>query len=148
MILVQHIIEDARRRLAVIDHQASVCSAAKILAASGTPLAVVCDAKGTVIGVISRTDVVKVIAATTADAMKTSAGALMTSPVFSCRRYHTLARVWATMRERSLRCVPVLDDSGRPEGIVHARDLVRALLLEVEEEEVLLRDYVLGVGYR
>jgi len=52
------------------------------------------------------------------------------------------------MNARSLRCVPILDDSGRPQGVVHARDLARALLDEVTEEEVLLRDYVLGVGYQ
>jgi hypothetical protein len=33
-------------------------------------------------------------------------------------------------------------------GVVHARDLARALLEEVTEEEALLRDYVLGVGYQ
>jgi CBS domain-containing protein len=52
------------------------------------------------------------------------------------------------MNARSLRCVPILDDSGRPHGVVHARDLVCALLEEVKEEEALLRDYVLGVGYQ
>jgi CBS domain-containing protein len=44
--------------------------------------------------------------------------------------------------------MPVIDDFGRPQGIVHARDLARALLEEVDEEELLLRDYVLGIGYQ
>jgi CBS domain-containing protein len=52
------------------------------------------------------------------------------------------------MNARSVRSIPVLDDSGRPQGIVHARDLARTLLEEVDEEELLLRDYVLGIGYQ
>jgi CBS domain-containing protein len=59
-----------------------------------------------------------------------------------------LQSLWTEMGERSLRCVPVLDAAGRPFGIVHARDLARALLDEVTHEELMLRDYVLGIGYR
>jgi hypothetical protein len=33
-------------------------------------------------------------------------------------------------------------------GVVHARDVGSALLDEVTQKEVLLRDYVLGVGYQ
>jgi CBS domain-containing protein len=46
------------------------------------------------------------------------------------------------------RCAPVLDDSGRPRGVVQARDVARALLDEATTEEVLLRDYILGIGYQ
>jgi CBS domain-containing protein len=77
-----------------------------------------------------------------------SAGAIMTSPVVSCHVDQPLQRVWETMNARSVRCVPILDASGRPHGVAHARDLACALLDEVNEEEVLLRDYVLGVGYQ
>jgi CBS domain-containing protein len=148
MILVQHILEDARRRLAVLSQAASVSDAAGILVNPNTPLAVVCDREGVAVGVVSRTDIIKVLASTKVDASKMNTGAIMTNRVLSCHADHTLQRVWETMNARSLRCVPILDDSGRPEGIVHARDLARALLDEVTQEEVLLRDYVLGVGYQ
>jgi hypothetical protein len=39
MILVQHILEDARRRLAVLSREALVSEAAEILASPNTPLA-------------------------------------------------------------------------------------------------------------
>ncbi len=32
-------------------------------------------------------------------------------------------------------------------GVLHARDVAIALLDEVNYEEILLRDYVMGVGY-
>jgi CBS domain-containing protein len=59
-----------------------------------------------------------------------------------------LQLAWKSLSARGLRCAPLLDASGKPQGVVHARDLVRALLDEVTYEELLLRDYVLGVGYR
>jgi CBS domain-containing protein len=52
------------------------------------------------------------------------------------------------MNARSLRAIPIFDVSGRPQGVVYARDLARALLDEMNEEELLLRDYVLGIGYQ
>ena len=148
MILVQHILEDARRRLAVLSRDALVSEAAGILANPNTPLAVVCDGQGIAVGVISRINIVKALAWARADAIKMSTGAIMTNPLLSCHVDQPLQRVWETMNARSLRCIPVLDDCGRPQGIVHARDIARALLDEVTEEEVLLRDYVLGVGYQ
>jgi CBS domain-containing protein len=148
MILVQHILEDARRRLAVLSQEALVSEAAEILTNPNTPIAVVCDREGIAVGVVSRIDIVKALACAGVDAHKMNLGAIMTSPILSCHVDQALQGVWATINARSLRCVPILDDSGRPQGVVHARDLARALLDEVTQEEVLLRDYVLGVGYQ
>ena len=44
--------------------------------------------------------------------------------------------------------VPVIDAAGRPSGVVNARDALRELMAEGQYEEALLRDYVMGVGYR
>jgi hypothetical protein len=52
------------------------------------------------------------------------------------------------MRQGGLKHVPVIDEEDRPLGVLYARDALQALLTEVESEELLLRDYVLGVGYR
>jgi CBS domain-containing protein len=127
---------------------ALISEAAEILASPDTPLVVVCDGQGIAVGVISKTDIMKALARARADAVKMNTGAIMTHPVLSCHVDQTLQRVWESMNARSLRSVPILDDSGRPQGVVHARDLAHALLDEVNEEEVLLRDYVLGVGYQ
>lgn len=51
-------------------------------------------------------------------------------------------------RERdNLKHIPIADQELRPIGAINARQAVQALLDEVGNEE-LLRDYVLGVGYR
>ncbi len=97
---------------------------------------------------ISRTDVVKVLVGATGNALNTSAEAMMTRCVLSCHTSQPLQDVWKTMNDRSLRCAPILDRDGRPQGVLHARDLASALLEDVTYEELLLRDYVLGIGYQ
>ncbi|HEY5380394.1 MAG TPA: CBS domain-containing protein [Pseudolabrys sp.] len=52
------------------------------------------------------------------------------------------------MKERGLKNVPVVDEDSRPIGLLHARDILQVLLNESEDEETLLRDYVMGIGYR
>jgi CBS domain-containing protein len=148
MNLVKHILEDTRRRLAVLGCNASVCDAAAHLTDPNTPLVVVCDGDGRAVGVLSGIDIVKVFARERSHAAKATAEAVMTRPFLSCSEDQSLQSLWTTMSERNLRCIPVLDDAGRPLGIVYARDLARALLDEVTQEELLLRDYVLGIGYQ
>ncbi len=148
MIFVQHILDDARRRLAVLSREASVSDAAEILTSPNIPLVVVCDGEGIAVGVVSRTDVLKALGRAKGDAFNTNAEAIMTKAFISCHVDQTLQSVWATLNARSLRCAPVLDDSRKPQGVVHARDIARALVDEVTSEELLLRDYVLGIGYQ
>jgi hypothetical protein len=51
MNLVKHILEGARRRLAVLGREASLCEAAGHLTDTDTPLVVVCDGDGGAVGV-------------------------------------------------------------------------------------------------
>ena len=44
--------------------------------------------------------------------------------------------------------VAVIDDDLTPVGVVNARDALREMMIEEQYEETLLRDYVIGVGYR
>lgn len=52
------------------------------------------------------------------------------------------------MKERGFRHVPVIDEGGRPVGVIYAQDAFMTLLQETKYEESLLRDYVMGIGYR
>jgi CBS domain-containing protein len=148
MILVKHILEAARKRLAVLGREASLIDAARILANRDTPLVVVCDDDGTAVGVISSNHIINLLATEGVDAFSLNAGAIMTEPVVSCRIDENLQQIWAVMKSRILPCAPVVDDDGRAQGVLHARDVAIALIDEVNYEEVLLRDYVMGVGYQ
>ena len=72
----------------------------------------------------------------------------MTKPLLSCHVDEDLQQVWAVMNTRILQAAPILDDDGRAQGVLHARDVAIALLDEVNYEELLLRNYVMGVGYQ
>lgn len=148
MILVKNILDSARKRLVVLRPEASLFDAARVLANRDTPLVVVCDSDGIAVGVISSSHVIGVLAAAGADAVSFNAGAIMAKPVLSCHADETLQQVWEGMSSRTLPCAPILDDDGRAEGVVHARDVAIALLDDVSHEELLLRDYVMGVGYQ
>ena len=148
MALVMHILEAARKRLAVLSREASLFDAARILANRDTPLIVVCDGDGIAVGVISTSHVINVLATAGVDALGLDAGAIMTQPLLSCHVDENLQQVWAVMTARTLPCAPILDDDGRAQGVLHARDVAIALLDEVNYEELLLRDYVMGVGYQ
>jgi len=51
------------------------------------------------------------------------------------------------MKNRGLKNIPINDQDSRPVGVLNARDALQALLEEVENEESLLRDYVMGIGF-
>ena len=132
----------------VLSEQALVPVAAQILVNPNTPLVVVCDQEGIAVGVISRTDIIKLLARARLARFTARAGAIMTRAIISCRVEQPLQQLWTILNPRSLRCAPILDDEGRPLGIVHARDVARALIDEETHEEELLRDYVMGIGYQ
>ena len=148
MAIVKHILEAAQKRLAVLSPEASLIDAARILANRDTPLIVVCDGDGIAVGVISTSHVVNVLATAGVDALGLNAGAIMTKPLLSCHVDENLQQVWAVMNSRTLPCAPILDNDGRAEGVLHARDVAMALLDEVNYEELLLRNYVMGIGYQ
>jgi CBS domain-containing protein len=148
MMLVKHVLETAQKRLAVLRMEASIVDAARILTNRDTPLVVVCDSDGIAVGVISSDHVLNALATAGVDAMGFNAGAIMTKPLLSCHVDEYLQQVWVVMNSNTLPCAPILDDDGRVQGILHARDVAIALIDEVNHEEVLLRDYVMGVGYQ
>ena len=76
-----------------------------------------------------------------------AASLAMTRDVVVCRPDDLLEDVWKRMKERKLKNIPVVDQDSRPLGVLHARDILQVLLEESRDEESMLRDYVMGVGY-
>ena len=150
MVLVKHILEPARKRLAVLSQEASIFDVAQILANQDThtPLVIVCDSDRVAVGVIAPIHIVNVLATAGVDALGFNAGAIMTKPALTCHIDDALEQVWAVMNSRTLPCAPILDDEGRAQGVLYARDVAIALLDEVNYDEELLRNYVMGVGYQ
>lgn len=145
---IEAILPAARDRLAAIRHDAPLMDAAKLLSDAQVNLVVVCNSDKTLAGVITKTDVVKRIGQCLGSSCTTAASAVMTREVTVCRPGELLAEVWSRMKEHGLKHVPVIDEGSCPLGVLYARDALQVLLVEVEYEELLLRDYVMGIGYR
>ena len=144
--LVERLLPATRERLVTIAGNAPLIEAARFLRA-GTDLVVVCDSAGFLAGVITKTDVVSQISECQGSSCTAAASSVMTRDVVLCRPGDWLQDVWSRMKERGLKNVPVMDRESRPLGVLNARDALQALLHEVQDEESLLRDYAMGVGY-
>lgn len=146
-VLVEHVLPAARARLVTIAVDAPLGEAARLLG-GGTDLIVVRGADDTVQGVITKTDVVARIGQCQGAACTLAAALVMRTDVLLCDPRDRVQDVWLKMHARDLKNVPIVDADGRPLGVLTARDALGILLQDVRGEESLLRDYVMGVGYR
>lgn len=145
-VFVEQVLTASRARLVTITVDAPLLVAARLLRA-GTDLVVVCGASGAIVGVITKTDIIAQISACQGAACGVIAALVMNTDVLHCASKNLLQDVWAKMNARNLKNVPIVDEDGRPIGVLNARDALNALLREAKYEESLLRDYVMGVGY-
>jgi signal-transduction protein with cAMP-binding, CBS, and nucleotidyltransferase domain len=145
---VEKMATTARDRLVTVSHDAPLIDAARLLDSTKTDLVVVRGSSGRLSGVITKTDVVRQISRCKGSSCTVAVSAIMTEDVVSCQPTDQVSDIWAIMKERRLKNIPVTDAASVPIGILNARDALQALLTEVEHEEALLRDYVMCVGYR
>ena len=143
---VHSLLESARGRLVTIPDDAFLVDAARRLRV-GVDLIVVCNSDGVLCGVVTKTDVVSRIGQCAGSACVEAASTAMARAVVLCTVDDRLHDVWSEMRRRGLKNVPIVDARRRPLGILNARDALAVLLQQVKDEESLLRDYVMGVGY-
>lgn len=143
---VEQLLPTARQRLVTIADDRPLIEAATLLG-SGTDLVVVCTPAGLLSGVITKADIVSQISHCQGASCLTAAAVVMSTEVVVCGPEDSLRDVWARMKKRGLKNVPIVDEDSRPIGLLHARDILQVLLNQSEDEEVLLRDYVMGVGY-
>jgi CBS domain-containing protein len=148
LILVEKIVPVARERLVTVRDDALLTEATRFLDGGHINLVVVCDKGGTMVGIVTRTDVVRQMSLCQGCGCTAAVGTVMTKDVISCRPGDLLHDVWSIMKERKLLHVPIVGDDLRPLGVINARDALLVLLEGSEYEEGLLRDYVMGIGYR
>ncbi len=144
----EQMLPKARERLATIGGSASVKDAAELMSKPHTDLVVVCDRDGSMVGVLTKTDIVGQIRQCIGSGCTARVDTIMTREVVSFRASESLQDVWSIMKRRGLQRIPLLDASGRPVGIIYARDALQCLLGGAENDEALLRDYVMDVGYQ
>lgn len=145
---VEEIVPVAQKRLVTIRDDAPLLGAAKFLDGRHINLVVVCDKDGAMVGIITRTDVVRMMAVCQGCGCTVAVATVMTKEVIYCRPTYMLLDVWTTMKEHNLLHVPIVDEKFKPIGVINARDALLVLMEKAEIENSLLRDYVMNVGYR
>ena len=143
---VERLLHAAREKLVTISDDASLTEAANFLH-KGTGLVMVCDSAGFLVGVITKTDVVGQMSKCQGASCTMAASLAMTGDVVVCRLGELFQDVWKRMNERKVRNIPVVDQDYRPMGVFNARDILQVLLTESQDEESMLRNYVMGIGY-
>ena len=121
----------------------SVAATVRLLNVKNIGAAVVRDAHGAVIGIISERDVIRSIAANGERALEMQVRDVMTSDVKSCKTTDTISEVMKVMTVNRFRHLPVIED-GKLKGIVSIGDVVKHRLDETEMEARVLRDYVVA----
>jgi CBS domain-containing protein len=144
---VETVLPAARDHLVRISDSSQLTQAAALFGQHRADLIVVCNADDKMVGVVSKTDIVSRIGQCQGHACTTMVASVMTRDVVCCRPGDRLQHAWDLMKEKGFLHIPVVDSEGRPLGTLYARDALQALLGEVEYEEDLLRDYVMGIGY-
>ncbi|MDQ6438201.1 CBS domain-containing protein [Mesorhizobium sp. LHD-90] len=147
MAYVKQLLDKARSRLVMVLDEAGVLDVSRLLRA-GTDIVVVCDTSGAMAGIVTKTDMVEWLAGGQNIHKDARIGSVMRPNVLVCGLDDELHDVWSLMRAEDVKNLPVLDEDNRPVGVLNARDALGILLAETENEEALLRDYVMGQGYR
>lgn len=94
-----------------------------------------------VAGIASERDVVRRLAERGAELLDEPVSAIMTSEVRSCTSGDTVDDIAATMTERRIRHMPVIDD-GRLSGIVSIGDVVSSRIRSLEHDRGQLEQYI------
>lgn len=145
MTLIRAILPTVKEQLVTINSDAPLVDAARLLSKRHTNLVIVCDADGLIIGVITKADVVKQISHCQGCSCTTMVSETMTRDVMSCNIDDSLLDAWLVMKDKGLRQIPIKNTDSKPVGVLYASDALQVLLKEVEYEEILLRDYVMGI---
>ena len=143
---VERLLPAARERLVTISDDAPLTEAAHFLH-KGTDLVIVCDSAGLVAGAITKTDVVGQKSRCQGASCTMAASLAMIRDIVVCRPGELLQDVRKRMKEGKSKNIPVVDKDSRPIGVIRARDLLQVLLKESHDEESMLRDCVMGIGY-
>lgn len=136
---VEAILKSKGRNVFTVRPEHSAAEAAALMSTKKVGVAVVCDAKGQVVGVVSERDIVNGITQYGKGIIDMPVRNIMTSPVVSCQPADSIKKVMEVMTERRIRHLPVIEHSELI-GMVSIGDAVSYRLKEAQLEVGVLRD--------
>jgi CBS domain-containing protein len=96
-----------------------------------------------VVGVVSERDVVRRLAEHGPSLLDAAVAQIMTTDVFACSSKDSVDSIAATMTERRVRHMPVIDDDTMV-GIVSIGDVVLSRIRQLETDRGQLEQYIVG----
>jgi CBS domain-containing protein len=144
--IVKTLASSIRTRFRAIGPAQSIRLAAAAFSDKGIGLLVVCDSDGHMLGVVSKSDLVRHLAS--AGSAEAPISRVMTEAVATASTEADLQATWQFMMLRRLQNLPVVTAEHRPIGTLDIRDALQALLKAEQQQEEQLVHYISGVGYR
>jgi CBS domain-containing protein len=139
---VQSILGVKGADVATVSQAASLADAAAQLRDRGIGALVVSDDGVHIDGILSERDIVRALAAHGAGALGRTVGSVMSTDVVTCACEDSVHALMASMTERRIRHLPVVDPAQELAGIISIGDVVKARLGELEHENQALFEYI------
>ncbi len=129
--------------VATIAPTATVKEAAQVLGAKRYGALVVSHGDGTVSGILSERDIVRGLGLDGAGCLDKPVSSLMTQKVETCAPNESVLSVMGRMTEGRFRHMPVME-GGAMVGILSIGDVVKARILQMEEENIQMQTMLHG----
>ncbi len=137
---VHAILESKGHQIISVTPDATVADAVKVL--GDKRIGAILVMNGSVIeGILSERDVVRVLADRGGSILNEPVSKVMTRKVVTCGRTETVSGLMEKMTQGKFRHLPVVDE-GRVIGIISIGDVVKSRVMEYEQEQEALRDYI------
>jgi len=143
--IIGAILTQKGSQVVAVGPEDSVLAVARTLAQHRIGAALVRDARGAMLGIISERDIVRGMAGHGPGTTGLAAQQLMTRDVVTVAPQETVSAALALMSARRIRHLPVMHD-GQLAGMVSIGDLVKARIEEAEHEAAELKAYVISGG--
>ena len=141
---VQSILAAKGNAVATITATSTLSEAVAALRDHGIGALVVSADGNSIDGILSERDVVRSIASHGDDTMHLTVGSARSSNVITCAPADSIDTLMEMMTERRIRHLPVLALDGAIAGIISIGDVVKYRLVELENENSQLHDYIDG----
>jgi CBS domain-containing protein len=145
---VGQLLPEAKRRLFIIGPDARLVTFEQRFV-NAVDILAVCHPSGRLAGIITKTMLLShLIAVRCASADFLPACSIMSEDFVRCGPSDRLGEVYEMMHKHDLWDIPIVCEEVIPLGIVNAGDALRVLLDDSVSEDLILSNYIMGVGYR
>ena len=138
---VRTILDTKGHQVESVQPGAKLSAAVKVLGEKKIGAVLVLNLAGSIEGILSERDIVRVLGERGAAVLDEPVSAVMTRKVVSCKQSDTVAAIMEMMTLGKFRHLPVLEED-RVVGLISIGDIVKWRVREYESEQEALRDYI------